>query len=167
MILLFFQLLLIMCTFVKANLDNNNNNYIPKIIHQTWKTFNIPIKLKQYQETLINVHKNKGWEYRLWDDILLNNFVNSFFGIFQKQSKNGYDSLMTVKKIQNRFYTLTKNNKVHTVNHNPNELIPTQQLDPLYEENSCLYIFTKYTLLQRHHRVGYNPYLHHVQYRID
>ena len=59
---------------MKANLDNNNN-YIPKIIHQTWKTFNIPIKLKQYQETLINVHKNKGWEYRLWDDILLNNFV--------------------------------------------------------------------------------------------
>ena len=75
MILLLFQLLLIMYTFVKANLDNNNNNYIPKIIHQTWKTFNIPIKLKQYQETLINVHKSKGWEYRLWDDILLNNFV--------------------------------------------------------------------------------------------
>lgn len=86
--------------------------------------------------------------------------IEKCINTFQKQSKNGYDSLMTVKKIQNRFYTLTKNNKVHPINHNLDELIPTQQLDPLYEENSCLYIFTKYTLFQRHHRVGYNPYLY-------
>ena len=78
------------------------------------------------------------------------------FHLFNHQLSLRY----TLAKIQNRFYTLTQNNKVHTVNHNLNELIPTQHLDPLYEENSCLYIFTKYTLFQRHHRVGNNPYLY-------
>ena len=45
----------------------------------------------------------------------------------------------TVNAIQTRFYT--KNGK--PINHNPKKLIPTQELDKIYEENSNLYIFSK------------------------
>jgi len=68
----------------------------------------------------------------------------------------GYDSLFTVKKWQTRLYT-QKNNIVEALNHNINELIPTQDLNPLYEENSCLYIFNYENLFKRKHRIGYNP----------
>ena len=36
---------------------------------------------------------------------------------------------------------MTKNGKPY--NHDPNKLIRTQDLEPLYEENSGFYIFTK------------------------
>ncbi len=73
--------------------------------------------------------------------------------------KLGYDSLFTVKQLKTRLYKNNKN-KVEALNHNPNELIPTQDLEPLFEENSCLYIFTKSTLINRKHRIGNNPYMY-------
>jgi glucose 1-dehydrogenase len=72
--------------------------------------------------------------------------------------KNTYDSLFTSKKLQTRLYTFK--DKVEALNHNPNELLPTQELEPLYEENSCVYIFTKDKLIERHHRIGYKPYIY-------
>ena len=53
--------------------------------------------------------------------------------------KNGFDSLFSVTKLQTRLYDV--NGK--PVNHNPNELRRTQDLDPLFEENSNFFIFSK------------------------
>ena len=78
---------------------------------------------------------------------------------FMEKEKEGYDSLFTAKQHQTRLYT-NQNNNVSALNHNPNELIPTQNLEPLYEENSCLYIFKKDVLFERHHRIGNKPYIH-------
>ena len=39
---------------------------IPKIIHQTWKTKNLPVDFKKYSSTWKNLHPN--WDYRLYDD---------------------------------------------------------------------------------------------------
>ena len=50
-----------------------------------------------------------------------------------------YDSLFSVNEIQTRLYS----NKFLALNHNPEILIPTQELQPIYEENSCIYLFTK------------------------
>ena len=78
---------------------------------------------------------------------------------FIEKEKEGYDSLFTAKQLQTRLYT-NANNNINALNHNPDELIPTQNLEPLYEENSCLYIFKKDILFERHHRIGYKPYIH-------
>ena len=77
---------------------------------------------------------------------------------FVEKEKDGYDSLFTVKQLQTRLYTL-ENGTVNALNHNPNELLPTQDLEPLYEENSCLYIFKREVLFQKHHRIGYKPFM--------
>lgn len=78
---------------------------------------------------------------------------------FIEKEKDGYDSLFTVKQLQTRLYTM-ENETVNALNHNPNELLPTQDLEPLYEENSCLYIFKREILFQKHHRIGYKPFMY-------
>jgi len=69
-----------------------------------------------------------------------------------------YDSLFSVTRLQARLY----DREGKAINHNPAELVQTQDLPPVYEENSCLYIFTRDNLMARHHRIGENPYLFEI-----
>jgi CMP-N-acetylneuraminic acid synthetase len=69
-----------------------------------------------------------------------------------------YDSLFSVTRLQIRLY----NKDGHAINHNPAELLQTQDLPPVYEENSCLYIFTKDGLYQRRHRIGERPLMFEI-----
>jgi CMP-N-acetylneuraminic acid synthetase len=66
-----------------------------------------------------------------------------------------YDSLFSVTKVQTRLWDPL----ARAVNHNPNILLRTQDLPPLFEENSCLYIFDKQTLVERRNRLGMRPYM--------
>ncbi len=63
------------------------------------------------------------------------------------------DSLFTVNKIQTRFYRADGS----AVNHDPDNLIPTQNLEPWYEENSNLYIFTRESFAKTQARIGAKP----------
>ena len=65
------------------------------------------------------------------------------------------DSLFTVNAYQSRFYTPAG----QAINHDPDKLIRTQDLDPLYEENSCLYVFTKESFEATKARIGKKPRL--------
>jgi CMP-N-acetylneuraminic acid synthetase len=69
-----------------------------------------------------------------------------------------YDSLFGVTRLQTRLYDQLG----RPVNHNPNVLLRTQDLPPIYEENSCLYIFTRETLLARRNRLGERPLMFEV-----
>lgn len=68
------------------------------------------------------------------------------------------DSLFSVTRWQTRLY----NQYGAAINHNPAILLQTQDLPPVYEENSCLYLFTRQNLLKRHHRIGENPILFEI-----
>lgn len=63
------------------------------------------------------------------------------------------DSLFTVNKIQTRFYR----QDCSPINHDPDNLIPTQNLEPWYEENSNLYLFTGDSFAKTQARIGKNP----------
>lgn len=63
------------------------------------------------------------------------------------------DSLFTVDKIQTRFYRAD----CSPVNHDPDNLIPTQDLEPWFEENSNLYIFTADSFAKTKARIGKHP----------
>ena len=69
-----------------------------------------------------------------------------------------YDSLFSVTHLQTRLYFQDG----RAVNHDPRVLIQTQDLPPVYEENSCLYIFTRENLLKRHHRIGEMPMMFEI-----
>ncbi len=69
-----------------------------------------------------------------------------------------YDSLYSVTRWQSRFYDKDGN----AINHNPRELIQTQDLPPMYEENSCIYIFTRENLLAKRHRISDHPLMFEI-----
>lgn len=63
------------------------------------------------------------------------------------------DSLFSVTGLQTRFYDA----EGKAVNHDPKELLRTQDLPPIYEENSCIYIFSRDSLAKHGHRIGSAP----------
>jgi CMP-N-acetylneuraminic acid synthetase len=65
----------------------------------------------------------------------------------------GADSLFTVNKVQDRFYDVD----VQPINHDPANLIRTQDLEPWYQENSNLYLFSKDSFCKTDARIGANP----------
>lgn len=72
---------------------------------------------------------------------------------YQEGLSNGRDSLFTVNKFQTRFYREDGS----AVNHDPANLIQTQDLEPWYEENSCLYIFSGESFTRTDARIGTRP----------
>jgi len=65
-----------------------------------------------------------------------------------------YDSLFSVTKLQTRLYWESGN----PVNHNPQELLRTQDLPLLFEENSNIYLFSKTSFAAAgNRRIGKNP----------
>jgi CMP-N-acetylneuraminic acid synthetase len=48
------------------------------------------------------------------------------------------------------------------INHEPDNLIRTQDLPPVYEENSNLYVFPPKTIRETERRVGQNPTIHEM-----
>jgi len=70
-----------------------------------------------------------------------------------------YDSLFSVTRLQTRLY----DKKAKPINHNPNELLRTQDLEPLFEENSNFYIFSKEAFYNADKkRIGLKPQIFEV-----
>ena len=63
------------------------------------------------------------------------------------------DSLFTVTRLQTRIW----DGLSRPVNHDPALLLRTQDLPPLFEENSCLYVFSEEVLRQEMNRIGRKP----------
>jgi len=66
-----------------------------------------------------------------------------------------HDSLFTVQLTQTRFYRADSS----AVNHDPDNLIRTQDLEPWFEENSNLYIFSADSFASTGARIGRQPNL--------
>lgn len=63
------------------------------------------------------------------------------------------DSLFSVTPLQKRFFWPDGK----PVNHDPSNMLRTQDLDPILEENSNIYIFSRKSFLQNNHRIGAHP----------
>lgn len=67
------------------------------------------------------------------------------------------DSIFSVTRTQKRFYT----EDCLPMNHDPNMLV-TQHLKPIFEENSCFYIFTRESFTKNNSRIGSNPFMYEI-----
>lgn len=79
--------------------------------------------------------------------------IKSFLNDYPK-----YDSLFSVTRLQTRLYWQDG----RAINHNPLELLQTQDLPPVYEENSCVYLFTRENLERKKHRIGDKPFMFEI-----
>lgn len=68
------------------------------------------------------------------------------------------DSLFSVTRLQTRLY----DEHGKPINHDPSVLLRTQDLPPVFEENSNLYLFTAETLRERKNRIGERPVLFEI-----
>jgi len=78
--------------------------------------------------------------------------IEAFFA--QKE----HDALFSVTETKTRFYWSDGKG----INHDPKHLIRTQDLDPIYEENSCFYIFSRETNEKIKNRLGSNPMMYPI-----
>ena len=67
------------------------------------------------------------------------------------------DSVFSVTKTQKRFYK----EDTTPMNHDPKMLV-TQHLPPIFEENSCFYIFTKESFIVNENRIGSKPFMFEI-----
>ncbi|MFT6699527.1 MAG: CMP-N-acetylneuraminic acid synthetase [Porticoccaceae bacterium] len=67
------------------------------------------------------------------------------------------DSVFAVSRTQKRFY----HKDATPMNHDPKMLV-TQHLDPIFEENSCFYVFTKKSFLNTESRIGEKPFMYEI-----
>jgi len=76
--------------------------------------------------------------------------IEQFFENLEK-----FDSLFSVTKWQTRLYW----GDVAPINHNPKELLRTQDLPPVFEENSNFYLFSRSSFKNSGKRIGISPNL--------
>ena len=76
-------------------------------------------------------------------------------------SLGGYDSLFSVNRIQKRCY----DSKGKPINHDLRTMHRTQDLTPIYEENSCIFLFTRKSFELENNRIGRKPYLFEIDKR--
>jgi len=84
----------------------------------------------------------------------IDNAIEKYFDSLEE-----YDSIFGVTKVQTRFY----DKNAQPINHNPKELLRTQDLEPLFEENSNFYIFSKESFENSNKkRIGIKPQIFEV-----
>ena len=83
--------------------------------------------------------------------------ISDAINLFLKNQPT-YDSLFSVNSMRCRLW----NSCGHPVNHNPAYLQRTQDLQPIYEENSNIYIFSRQGLKKKENRVGNRPLIYEM-----
>ena len=80
--------------------------------------------------------------------------VSSALKLFNRPG-NEFDSVFSVTRLQARLW----DTETRPVNHDPSVLLRTQDLPPLFIENSCFFIFTPELLRERGNRIGATPFM--------
>lgn len=160
---------LLNCKNIENIIVNLDNDYIKTEINKYFNTnkiiyYNRPEELigdnvstnLLIKDTILNVSTNTNIYLQthvtnpLLSSQTISNSINKYLEIC-----NTYDSLFSVKTWHTRLYDESSN----AINHDPENLIPTQNLNPLYEENSCIYIFSKENFMKTNRRIGKKPFL--------
>ena len=84
--------------------------------------------------------------------------VDTIDSALEEYFDNKFDSLLSVTEKQKRYFTLDGD----PINHNPQNLVKTQNCKSLYEENSCIYIFSRKVFEKNTNRIGENPMLYPI-----
>ena len=69
-----------------------------------------------------------------------------------------HDSLFSVTRLQTRLWA----RDATPINHDPRRLLRTQDMEPTFEENSCIYLFTRESFESSGGRIGRQPLLFEI-----
>jgi len=151
-------------SYVVVNTDSDNiankvQNLFPKNVIIEKRPNEICgdfVSMNKIIEYDINIHDSKFYiQTHSTNPLLRSETIDNAIVEMKKLYNKGFDSIVSVNKLQSRFYDIE--NK--PINHDPKNLVRTQDLTPIYEENSCFYIFTKNGFINAgKRRIGKKPY---------
>jgi mannosyltransferase OCH1-like enzyme len=75
-----------------------NPQPFPKIIHQTWKTKDLTETQRKWQESVRNLYPD--YQYILWDDTDIENFVKQYFSYYYETWKNLHPFIKKVDAVR-------------------------------------------------------------------
>lgn len=93
-------------------------------------------------DTIVQTHST--------NPLLESNAIEEAIRIFREED---CDSVFTVTRLQQRLWSVDAT----PVNHDPTQLLRTQDLEPLFIENSCAFVFSRDLILSTGSRIGANP----------
>lgn len=109
------------------------------------------------EDDIKNVSSDAYFMTHTTNPLLSSSTIKDMFAKYRAGVESGSaDSLFTVTQHQTRFYTPTG----EPINHDPNNLIRTQDLPPYMEENSVGYFFDRTSFEATSARIGTRPILH-------
>jgi CMP-N-acetylneuraminic acid synthetase len=145
----------IFCSTEKVKKYIKNDNYI--FLNRDKKLdSNETIGYDIYKEFIKKVNADIYILYHVTSPLLKLKYLQK--GI-DKVISNEYDSALSVHKIKKFCWYKNK-----PLNYSTNNIIKTQNLNPIYEETSGFYIFTKDVFIKNKSRIGDNPYLVNVDF---
>jgi N-acylneuraminate cytidylyltransferase len=136
-----------------------------EIAESAIKNFSVTIHMRsEYLKKITSNEANEIIEYELsqsdgefflqthsTNPLLLTSTIDRSIETFFSQTE--HDSLFSVTPIKARLFFANG----EPINHDPHKLIKTQDLEPVYQENSCIYIFSKNSFFKNKNRIGNNP----------
>lgn len=151
---------------VKNIYINTDSDEIIKDVKKTFPMINLIVRPKYLRGDLISMNKIIEYDIKQIDSDhfiqthstnplvkaeTIDNAIQKYFNYIDK-----YDSLFSVTELKTRLYDAS----LRPINHNPKELIRTQDLPSLFEENSNFYIFSKHSFNKSSNkRIGKKPNL--------
>ena len=152
------------CDFVKSIIINTDSDFIARNASENFSKVHIVERPEAIRGDMVEMNTiiahdlsvTEGQHYLqthstnpLLTKHTLDRAISEYFAL-----DAAYDSLFSVTKLQTRLYWESG----EPVNHNPQELLRTQDLPPLYEENSNIYLFSKTSFaVAGNKRIGQRP----------
>jgi len=142
----------------KIESDLNSNYFNKTIIHKRPESIigNYVSMNKIIEYDLSKLNSDIYIQTHSTNPLLLTKTIDSALEKFLTFKKK-YDSIFSVSRTQKRFYDQNS----LPLNHDPNMLV-TQHLKPIFEENSCFYIFSKKSFLSSNSRIGSRPFMYEI-----
>ena len=143
------------CEYISDMLQKRYGDFV-KIIERPDYLCGNDVSMNRIIEYDISIFKsyNKFLQTHSTNPLLTKTTVLKALNMFENGIFNDtIDSLFSVNVIQSRLY----NNNINHINHSPNTLIKTQDLEEIYEENSCFYVFSKEGFEKTKSRIGSSP----------
>jgi len=150
--------------FIDEIIVNTDSSQIMSLIHQDFPNINVierpqhllgdKVPMTPIIEYDIKFAKNEHFlQTHATNPLLKTSTIEYAIRTYFEDLEKGFDSALGVTRYQTRFYDKNKN----PINHNPNVMVPSQDMVPLYEDNSNFYINSVENFLKNKNRVGKNP----------
>jgi CMP-N-acetylneuraminic acid synthetase len=155
---------LIESEYIEKIVINTDSDYIAEDAQRNFERIQIISRPEEIQGDFVPMNEIIAYDLRRIDGehflqthstnpLLQMDTINKAIEVYFKELKE-FDSLFSVTRMQTRLYW----SDGKPINHNPQKLIRTQDLSPVFEENSNFYIFSKTSFFNAgNNRIGLKP----------